>query len=52
MIIITGKQPVPEDILQYGGLIEDFIVKPIDFNMLVACLHRIIEKDRDLHREI
>jgi two-component system OmpR family response regulator len=52
VIIITGKQPVPEEILQYGVLIEDFIVKPVDFKRIAESLHCIIEKDRDLGREI
>jgi two-component system, OmpR family, response regulator len=51
VIIITGKQPVPEDILKYGGLIEDFIVKPIDFARVVQSLPLVIENDRDLARE-
>jgi CheY-like chemotaxis protein len=52
VIIITGKPPTPEDILQYGGLIEDFIVKPVDFKMIAESFHRIIEKDRELGHEI
>lgn len=48
VIIITGKQPVPDDILQYGGMIEDFIVKPVEFPTLVTTLPRIIEEDREL----
>jgi CheY-like chemotaxis protein len=52
VIIITGKPPTPEDILQYGGLIEDFIVKPVDFKIIAESFHRIIEKDRELGREI
>jgi hypothetical protein len=47
-MIITGKQPVPADILQYGGLIEDFIGKPIEFDKLVAGLPITLEKIRDL----
>jgi two-component system, OmpR family, response regulator len=51
VIIITGKPPVPEDILKYGGLIENFVVKPIDFNKIVQSLQGIIAGDRDLARE-
>jgi two-component system, OmpR family, response regulator len=51
VIIITGKSPAPEEILKYGGLIEDFIVKPIDFNRIVRSLQGIIANDRDLVRE-
>jgi len=50
VIIITGKQPVPADILEYGGMIEDFIGKPLDFVRLVACLPQTLEKIRDLNR--
>jgi two-component system OmpR family response regulator len=46
VIIITGKQPVPEEILQYGGLIEDFIVKPVEFHTFVASLPRIIKDNK------
>ncbi|MFA6362260.1 response regulator [Methanoregula sp.] len=52
VIIITGKTPTAEDLVQYGGLIEDFIVKPVDFKMICESFHRIIENDRDLGREI
>lgn len=48
VMIVTGKQPVLADILQYGGLIEDFIGKPIEFDKLVACLPITLEKIRDL----
>jgi len=48
VMIVTGKQPVPADILQYGGLIEDFIEKPFEFNKLVAGLPVTLEKIRDL----
>lgn len=50
VIIITGKQPVPEEILQYGGLIEDFIVKPVEFQKIVTSLPRTIERDKELGR--
>jgi len=52
VIIITGKEATPEEILQYGILIEDFIVKPIDFKKISASFHIVIEKDRVLRREI
>jgi two-component system OmpR family response regulator len=48
VIIITGKQPVPEEILQYGGMIEDFIVKPIEFHKIITGLPRIIEDNKNL----
>jgi two-component system, OmpR family, response regulator len=52
VIIITGKTPTAEDLVQYGGLIEDFIVKPVDFKIIVESFQRIIEHNRDLGREI
>jgi CheY-like chemotaxis protein len=52
VIIITGKQPVQEEILQYGVLIEDFIVKPVEFKRIAESLHGVIKKDRDLGRAI
>jgi two-component system, OmpR family, response regulator len=52
VIIITGKHPVPGEILQYGGYIEDFIQKPVDFKQVVISLNRIIAKERDRDREI
>jgi two-component system, OmpR family, response regulator len=51
VIIITGKQPVPEEILKYGGLIEDFIVKPVDFKEIMVAIPDILENDRELARE-
>jgi two-component system OmpR family response regulator len=52
VIIITGKQPTPEEILQYGIFIEDFIMKPVDFQIVVESFHRIIDKHRELSRQI
>lgn len=52
VIILTGKSPVPEDILQYGGLIEEYIVKPVSFPVFIESVHRNIEHDRKLRREI
>jgi DNA-binding response OmpR family regulator len=48
VIIITGKQPVPEEILQYGGLIEDFVVKPVEFHKILSSLPGIIGESRYL----
>lgn len=48
VIIITGKSPTSEDFSRYCGLIEDFIVKPVDFKQIAESLHCIIEKNRDL----
>jgi two-component system, OmpR family, response regulator len=48
VMIVTGKQPVPDDILQYGDMIEDFIGKPVEFGKLVACLPPTLEKIGDL----
>ena len=52
VIILTGKFPVPEDILQYGGLIEEYIVKPVGLPVLIESVHRNIENHRNLCREI
>jgi len=52
VLIITGKQPEPEEIVQYGSMIEDFIVKPVDFSTIVMSLHATIEKSHDLTREV
>lgn len=52
VIIITGKEPTPEEILQYGILIEDFILKPVDFKKIADSFHNVIERDHVLLREI
>ena len=52
VMIITGKQPEPAEIVQYGSMIEDFIVKPVDFSTIVMSLHQTIEKNHDLTREV
>lgn len=51
-IIITGKEPTAEEILQYGILIEDFILKPVDFKKIADSFHHIIKRDQVLLREI
>jgi len=50
VMIVTGKQPVPEDVLQFGDMIEDFIGKPVEFDKLVACLPPTLEKIANLRR--
>lgn len=50
VMIITGKQPVPEDIEKFGCLIEDFLIKPVEFGKLVTTLNCTIETARDLDR--
>jgi DNA-binding response OmpR family regulator len=52
VIIITGKQPTPGDIFHFGILIEDFIIKPVDFKKISESLHHVIERDRVLKQEI
>ena len=52
VMIVTGKQPEPAEIVQYGSMIEDFIVKPVDFSTIVMSLHQTIEKSHDLTREV
>jgi CheY-like chemotaxis protein len=52
VIILTGKSPIPEDILKYGDLIEEYIVKPAGFSVFIESVHRNIENDRNLRREI
>jgi two-component system, OmpR family, response regulator len=51
VIIITGKQPTHSDIVRYGGLIEGFIMKPVDFRTIVSSLHHCIEKNQAMARE-
>jgi two-component system OmpR family response regulator len=52
VLIVTGKQPEPGEIMQYGGMIEDFIIKPLEFGTIIATLHRIIEDTHELEQEI
>jgi DNA-binding response OmpR family regulator len=52
VLIITGKPPTVEEILRYGGLIEDFIIKPVDFGTVIGSLPRILTSCRVLASEI
>lgn len=52
ILVLTGKHPVPEEILQYGGMIWDYIVKPVDVKQIVSSLHDIIGKNRELQDEM
>ena len=52
VVIITGKQPVPEEILVYGICIWDYRVKPVDIERVVSSLHLVIERDRELKRQV
>ena len=52
VLIITGKPPTVEEILRYGGDIEDFIFKPVDFGTVIESLPRILTSRRVLASEI
>ncbi|HII99714.1 MAG TPA: response regulator [Methanoregula sp.] len=48
IVVLTGKQPVLADILRYGGMIWDYIVKPVDVKRIVSSLHAIIGREIEL----
>jgi two-component system OmpR family response regulator len=48
VMIVTGKHPVPEDIVRNGGMIDGYIVKPVEFPKMAASLCSTIERDKDL----
>ncbi len=48
IIVLTGKPPVAEEILRYGGMIWDYIVKPVDVKRIVSSLHAIIGREIEL----
>lgn len=48
VLVLTGKPPVTEEILRYGGMIWDYIVKPVDVKQIVSTLADIITRDHEL----
>ena len=52
VILLTVKQPTPDELRQYGKWIEDYMMKPVDFKTLAGSLTEIIESHRNMHREV
>jgi two-component system, OmpR family, response regulator len=52
VIMLTGKQPTPDELQQYGKWIEDYMMKPVDFKTLAGSLTEIIESHRNMHMEV
>ncbi|PKL63946.1 MAG: two-component system response regulator [Methanomicrobiales archaeon HGW-Methanomicrobiales-3] len=48
ILVLTGKPPVTDEILRYGGMIWDYIVKPVDVKQIVSSLAAIITRDHEL----
>lgn len=52
VIMLTGKQPTPDELQQYGKWIEDYMMKPVDFKTLAGSLTGVIESHRNMHMEV
>jgi len=52
VIMLSGKEPAPDELRQYGKWIEDYIMKPVDFKTLAGSLTEIIEYHRNMHMEV
>jgi hypothetical protein len=50
--MFSGKPPAPEDLRQYGGWIDDYLLKPQEFSKLSGLLSAIVLRSRNLHSEI
>lgn len=50
--MFSGKSPVVEDILLYGGLIDDYLIKPMDFDLMSDIFEGVIERNGILGEEI
>jgi two-component system OmpR family response regulator len=51
IIIVTGRHPTYADIIRYGGHIEDFIMKPVDFPRIAGSIREVIERSGDIRNE-
>lgn len=51
VVIISGKQPVPKEILKFGGYLWAYLIKPVDIERAVASFHAIISRDRELLKQ-
>jgi DNA-binding response OmpR family regulator len=52
VIMLTGKQPTYNEILHYGGWVEDYLMKPMDFKTLEQSLVAFFERDSHMHRDV
>jgi two-component system OmpR family response regulator len=44
IIMLTGKLPTYHEIMRYGGWVEDYVMKPIDFKVLVNSLAAFFQR--------
>jgi CheY-like chemotaxis protein len=52
VIMLTGKQPTYNEIIHYGGWVEDYMMKPMDFKTLEQSLATFFERDSQMHRHV
>lgn len=50
--MFSGKSPVVEDIRLFGGLIDDYLMKPMDFDLMPDTFAGIIERNATLTEEL
>ncbi len=46
--IFSGKSPAPEDVRLYGGWIDDYLLKPLDFKNMSEIIAEIISRNHNL----
>jgi DNA-binding response OmpR family regulator len=51
VIVLTGKQPAYDEIIRYSGWLEDYLMKPMDFRLLVQSLAAFFERQESRQKE-
>ena len=51
VIMLTGKQPTYNEIIHYGGRVEDYMMKPMDFKAFMHSLTAFFERHSSRQRE-
>ncbi len=52
VIMLTGKQPTYNEIIHYGGWVEGYMMKPMDFKTFEQSLAVFFERDSQMHRDV
>ena len=52
IIILTAKAIFPEDVLQYGDMVQDILMKPVYSAELCDCINRILYEKKRVQEEL
>ena len=52
VMMVTAKPPTKDELLRYGGDVDDFVMKPVDFKSLSGSISQVIAMNMQMNRTI